>query len=160
MAGRWSRTAAYGLLAAVALGAVSGCSEDGPGSTLASQAASVAASAAADLSRAAQDAADKARQQLAAVKDGIDAKDEVTLGTPSMDGAGRTTVAVTARNTAGSSSSFAVQVDFKDADGKLVDTVVVTIADVPAGQSKEGTARSSHELPGTVTASVPTALRY
>ena len=46
------------------------------------------------------------------------------------------------------------------ARGALVDTVVLTISDVAAGQSKAGTARSTHKLSGAVTPSVAAALRH
>ncbi|MFH8608694.1 FxLYD domain-containing protein [Streptomyces sp. NPDC018029] len=68
---------------------------------------------------------------------------------------------VTAENRADSSKSFAVQVTFKDADGKLLDTVVTKVSGVPAGTSKDATARSTHKLDGDdVKADVTTALRY
>ncbi|WP_406858854.1 hypothetical protein ABZO31_00850 [Streptomyces sp. HUAS MG47] len=159
MTGRRPRVAAAGALAAVVLTGLTGCSDDGgnPVSDVVSQAASVASSAVTD---AASKAAERAKQQLAEVKDGVDAKDEVTLGSAATDSDGRTTVPVTARNTADSAKSFTVQVVFKDSGGALVDTVVLTISDVAAGQSKAGTARSTHKLSGTVTPSVAAALRH
>ncbi|GHA90253.1 hypothetical protein ACIQRS_13100 [Streptomyces termitum] len=162
MTGSWARTAAGGLLAGAVLMGTAGCSDDGdnPVSGAASEAASAAASAAQGVSDAASEAADKAEKQLSEIKDGVDARDEVKLGDAATDADGRTTVPLTVRNTDGSTRSFAVQVEFKDGDGKLLDTVVVTVSDVPGGQSKDGTARSTHKLSGTVTPSVGTALRY
>ncbi|MFJ5710678.1 MULTISPECIES: hypothetical protein [unclassified Streptomyces] len=162
MTGRWVRGAAGGLLAGAVLMGTAACSDevDNPVSGAVSEAASAVESAAEGLSDAARKAADQAKQQLSEVKDGVDAKDAVTLGDPGTDADGRTTVPVTVNNTDDKTRSFAVQVEFKDGDGKLVDTVVVTISDVPAGKPGDGTARSTHKLSGTVTASVPTALRY
>ncbi|MFI8369827.1 hypothetical protein [Streptomyces sp. NPDC085466] len=161
MTGRRVRGAAAGLLAGAVLLGTAACSDDGnPVSGAVSEAASAVASAAEGVTDAASEAAAKAEQQLSEVKDGVDARDEVRLGDPATDADGRTTVPVTVDNTDDQARSFAVQVTFKDGDGKLVDTVVVTISDVPAGKPGEGTARSTHKLSGSVTASVTTALRY
>ncbi|MFE9044874.1 hypothetical protein ACFY9F_21270 [Streptomyces sp. NPDC012421] len=161
MTGRRVRGAAAGLLAGAVLLGTAACSDDGnPVSGAVSEAASAVASAAEGVTDAASEAAAKAEQQLSEVKDGVDARDEVRLGDPATDADGRTTVPVTVDNTDDQARSFAVQVTFKDGDGKLVDTVVVTISDVPAGKPGEGTARSTHKLSGSVTPSVTTALRY
>lgn len=156
-------------LALVAAGAaLNGCSDDGNASSKASAAASAAvskaASAASSLATKGADAlasaSAEARRRLDGVKDGVQAKDEVRLGTPATDTDGRTTVEVTADNKADAAKSFAVQVTFKDQDGKLLDTVVVTLNDVPAGKSGTATARSTHNLSGQVLADVTRALRY
>ncbi|MEU2658532.1 hypothetical protein ABZ615_24865 [Streptomyces sp. NPDC007325] len=161
MTGRRVRGAAAGLLAGAVLLGTAACSDDGnPVSGAVSEAASAVASAAEGVTDAASEAASKAEQQLSEIKDGVDARDEVRLGDPATDADGRTTVPVTVDNTDDQARSFAVQVTFKDGDGKLVDTVVVTISDVPAGKPGEGTARSTHKLSGSVTPSVTTALRY
>ncbi|GGR57626.1 hypothetical protein [Streptomyces roseolus] len=162
MTARWVRGAAGGLLAGAVLMGTAGCSDDGdnPVSGAVSEAASAVASAAEGLSEAASQAVKKAEEQMAEVKDGVDAKDEVTLGDPATDADGRTTVPLTVKNTDGATRSFAVQVQFKDGDGKLLDAVVVTVSDVPAGKPGEGTARSTHKLSGTVTPTVASALRY
>ncbi|MEU9304615.1 hypothetical protein [Streptomyces sp. NPDC048269] len=134
---------------------------------MASKAASAVESAGAVVSSAASEASDTvesaaavAKDKLSGVKNGIDAKDDVRLGEPTTDSEGRTTVSVSARNSDGSKKSFAVQVNFKDEGGKLLDTVVVTIPDVAAQATGEGTARSTHTLSGTVKAETGTALRY
>ncbi|NML51981.1 hypothetical protein HHL19_23840 [Streptomyces sp. R302] len=162
MTARWVRGAAGGLLAGAVLMGTAGCSDDGDNavSGAVSEAASAVASAAEGLSEAASQAVKKAEEQMAEIKDGVDAKDEVTLGDPATDADGRTTVPLTVRNTGDATRSFAVQVQFKDGDGKLLDAVVVTISDVPAGKPGDGTARSTHRLSGTVTPSVASALRY
>ncbi|MDI3419153.1 FxLYD domain-containing protein [Streptomyces luteolus] len=155
------------LTALVAAGAV-GCTDDGSGpSDAASKAASAAESAAGRVTDAASRAADAlasasaaADRKMKEIKGGVDAKDEVELGAADTDGQGRSTVDVTAENTADSAKSFAVKVDFKDKDGKLVDTVVVTVKDVAAGAEGKGTARSTHKLSGEVRTEVGQALRY
>ncbi|WKD37670.1 hypothetical protein KO717_36415 [Streptomyces xanthophaeus] len=155
------------VLSVVALGAT-GCSDgDGTPSGAVSSAASAVKSAgeavqsaAAEASKAAESAAAVAKGKLADVKDGVDAKDEVTLGSVTTDGDGYTTVPVTARNTDDATKSFAVQVEFKDESGNLIDTVVVTITNVAGKGTGQGTARSTHKLSGTVSAQAGTALRY
>ncbi|MFD4370455.1 hypothetical protein [Streptomyces sp. NPDC058486] len=162
MTGRWVRGAAGGLLAGAVLMGTAGCSDDGdnPVSGAVSEAASAVASAAEGVSEAASQAAEKAQRQMAEIKDGVDAEDEVELGDPATDADGRTTVPVTVENTDDKAKSFAVQVRFEDDEDKLLDAVVVTISDVPAGKSGDGTARSTHKLSGSVTPEVESALRY
>ncbi|MFE0580022.1 hypothetical protein [Streptomyces sp. PCS3-D2] len=163
----WARGAAGMVLAAAVLGAA-GCSGgDGSPSGAVSSAASAVrsageavSSAASEAAKAAESAAAVAKDKLAEVKNGADAKDQVSLGTVSTDADGYTTVPVTVRNTDDGAKSFAVQVEFKDASGNLVDTVVVTVSDVAGKDTGEGTARSTHKLSGTVTAQTGAALRY
>ncbi|MGW1770208.1 FxLYD domain-containing protein [Streptomyces sp. NPDC002104] len=155
------RGACVALLAAAVLATTAGCSDsDGDVSAGVSKAASAAASAQSQAADAVDSATAAAKKKLAEVKDGVDAQDAVTLGAVTADGDGRSAVTVTARNTDGSTKSFAVQVDYKDASGNALDTVVVTVSDVPAGQSKDATARSTRKLSGEVRATVGTALRY
>jgi len=148
--------AAAVTLALTGLAGLTGCSDDSSPSSVASKAASAVASIGAQATGAIASATAEAGRKLDDVKNGVDAKDAVRLGTPATDSAGRSTVEVTADNTAGSAKSFAVQVEFKDEGGNLLDTVVVTVSDVPAHKS----ARSNRELSGGVKATVGTALRY
>ncbi|MEV6733241.1 MULTISPECIES: hypothetical protein [unclassified Streptomyces] len=143
------------VIAALALGATA-CSGDTTPSDVASKAASAVASVGADLNAAAAEA----KKKLDSVKDGVDAKSDVRLGTPSKDADGHASVRVTVSNTVTSKKSFAVQVDFRDTGGNLLDTLVVTISDVAAGAAGEGTARSNRGLSGEVEAGTGTALRY
>ncbi|WP_412074930.1 hypothetical protein ACLF6K_02135 [Streptomyces xanthophaeus] len=164
----WMRGVAGAVaLSAVALGAV-GCSNGAgdPSGAVSSAAAAVesageaVSSAAAEAKKAAESAAAVAKDRLAEIKDGVDARDQVSLGTPTTDADGYTTVPVTVRNTGDAAKSFAVQVEFKDEGGKLLDTVVVTVSDVAGKGTGQGTARSTHKLSGTVSAETGTALRY
>ncbi|GAA3207119.1 FxLYD domain-containing protein [Streptomyces sp. XM83C] len=164
MGGRMSRATAAVVLAVAA--GVSGCS-DGDVSDVASRAASVGAEATAAASSLASQGAEalasataEVRRELDSVKGGVDAESDVTLGDPETDGDGRTTVEVTARNTTDEQRSFAVQVDFRDSGGNLLDVVLVTVPDVAANASGKATARSTHRLSGTVRARVANALRY
>ncbi|MEU6314347.1 hypothetical protein [Streptomyces sp. NPDC047014] len=163
----WKRGAA-GAVLAVAVLAAAGCSGgDGSPSGAVSSAASAVksageavSSAASEAAKSAESAAAVAKDKLAEVKNGVDAKDQVTLGPVATDGDGFSTVPVTVRNTDEAAKSFAVQVEFKDESGTLMDTVVVTVKDVAGKGTGQGTARSTHKLSGTVTASTGTALRY
>ncbi|MFJ6937932.1 hypothetical protein [Streptomyces sp. NPDC101132] len=162
---RWKRAVAGAGVAGVLLGGVAGCSDDSGGpSDAASKAASALSSVGSSLASEAGDvlasATAEAGKKLEEIKDGVDAKGDVTLGSAATDPDGRTTVKVTVRNTADSAKSFGVQVVFKDGSGKLLDTVVVTVDDVAAGKTGEGTAQSHRKLDGQVTAEVENALRY
>ncbi|MGH1555736.1 hypothetical protein ACRAWF_39590 [Streptomyces sp. L7] len=121
-----------------ALTGLTGCSDDSSPSSVASKAASAVASIGSQATAAIASATAEVGRRLDEVKNGVDAKDAVKLGTPTTDSAGRSTVEVTADNEAGSAKSFAVQVEFKDTGGNLLDTVVVTVSDVPAGKSGTG----------------------
>ena len=161
----WNRRGAVRAAAAVTLGltglaGLTGCSDDSGPSSVASKAASAVASIGAQATGAIASATAEAGRRLDDVKNGVDAKDAVQLGTPATDSAGRSTVEVTADNTDGSAKSFAVQVEFKDEGGNLLDTVVVTVSDVPSHKSATATARSNRRLSGGVKATVGTALRY
>ena len=89
----------------------------------------------------------------------MNAKDDVKVGDVSTDSDGRSTAKVTVTNSASSSKSYAVQIDFRDQSGNLLDTAVVTVDDVAAGAAKDATARSNRTLSGEVTAAVARAVR-
>ncbi len=155
---------------ALALSCLTGCSGDDSPSGAASKAESAARSAGAEVTGAASSLASRGSGALASataevgrklddIKGGVDVKDAVRLGKPAADG-DRTTVQVTADNSAGSTKTFAVQVDFTDQDGSLRDMVLVTVSDVAAGASGKATARSNRELSGEVRAKVGRAVRY
>lgn len=166
-----ARGAAAVLMTAVVATVAVGCSDSSGSSSSASNAASAAASVASQASSAAASLASQAGEALSSataeakrrldeVRNGVDVKNDVKLGTVATDSGGHATVPVTAHNTAGSTKSFAVQVTFKDKDGNLLDTVVVTVADVAAGQSGQANANSHRTLSGDVRAEVAAALRY
>jgi hypothetical protein len=156
---RWTTAALLTTLALTGLTGLTACSDDDSPSSVASKVAS-AASRAGDVVASATAEAGK---RFDGIKNGVDAKDDVRLGSPAAASDGRTTVGVTAANSADSAKSFVVQVDFTDGTGKLLDAVVVTVPDVPAGGSGKATARSTHDLPGNVgdaRAKVSRAVRY
>jgi hypothetical protein len=148
---RWGVSSA--LTVVLAAGLATGCSDNGTASSAASKVASAARSAASEATAA-------AGRRLDEIKGGIDAKDAVHLGTPSIGSDKRAAVEVTVDNTAGSTKSFAVQIDFTDRSGNTLDAVVMTVSDVAAGKSGTGTARSNRDLSGEVKARVARAVRY
>lgn len=158
---RWTACA---LLAVVVGAGLTGCSDDGNGNggnptSAASKAASAASSLASRGADALASATASAGKKLDEVKGGLDAKDAVRLGRPTTAD-GHASVQVTADNSASSTKSFGVQVNFTDSGGNLLDTVLVTLSDVPAGKSGDATARSNRSLSGQVKAEVARAVRY
>ncbi|MEU9166777.1 hypothetical protein AB0D34_03050 [Streptomyces sp. NPDC048420] len=156
---RWTTATLLTALTLTGLTGLTACSDDDTPSSVASVASEVA-SAASRAGDAVASATAEAGRRFDDIKNGVDAEDDVRLGTPATASDGRTTVGVTAANSADSAKSYAVQVDFTDGSGKLLDAVVVTVRDVPAGGSGKGTARSTHALSGDVRAKVARAVRY
>ncbi|MFZ3594188.1 hypothetical protein [Streptomyces sp. BH104] len=157
---RGARAVGAALCVAALTVAAAGCSDDGDTpSSAASKAASAASSAASRASDVVASATAEAQKKFDDFKDGVDAKGDVKLGDVKTEG-NRTTVPVTVDNSTSDTKSYAVQVSFKNGDGKLVDTVVLNVKDVPGGDSKDATARSTHSLDGDITAGVSRALRH
>ncbi|GAA2764249.1 hypothetical protein GCM10010103_32900 [Streptomyces paradoxus] len=155
------RWATSGAATALALSAVlAGCSGDDTPADAASKAESAVGSIASEAGEAVESASAEAQQRLDDIQDGVDVKGDVTTGAPVTGSDGRVRTDVTARNTDDSARSFAVQVDFRNADGRLVDTIIVTVDHVQAGSSATATARSTHDLSGEVRTEVARAVRY
>ena len=163
MAGLGVRGAVGAALALVMVSAA-GCGNGSRHSPTPAEQAASAASAAASLAARGGDAlasaSAEAGRRLDEAKGGLNAKDQVSLGAVTLAGDGRATTTVTARNPASAAQSFAVQVNFTDGGGNLLDVVVLMVKDVAAHGSGHGTARSNRRLHGEVRASVGTALRY
>ncbi|MFJ7491576.1 hypothetical protein ACIQZB_10010 [Streptomyces sp. NPDC097727] len=159
-----TRKAARGLwavlLTTVVLSTATACSGGGKASGTASKAASAAASVASRGSDVVASATAAAGEKLKGFKSGVNAKGDVRLGTPSTGHDGRATAKVTVTNSADSAKSYAVQINFRDPSGNLLDTVVVTVDDVGPKASKDATARSNRKLSGDVKVDVGTALRH
>ncbi|MFJ7292721.1 hypothetical protein [Streptomyces collinus] len=156
-----TRWATGGAATALALSAaLTGCSGDDSPSDAASKAESAVGSIASGASEAVDSATAEAGRRLDDIQDGIDVKGDAEIGKPVTGSDGRVRAEVTVRNTDDSARSFAVQVNFKDSGGGLVDTVIVTIDHVQAGQSATATARSTHDLSGEVRTEVARAVRY
>ncbi|MHB9754140.1 hypothetical protein ACYBSK_07180 [Streptomyces sp. BYX5S] len=153
------RATAAALCVAALAATATACSDDDTPSSAASKAASAASSAASRASDVVASATAEAQRKFDDFKDGVDAKSDVELGDVDSDG-NRATVPVTVDNGTSGTKSYVVQIGFKNGDGKLVDTVVLNVNDVPGGDSKDATARSTHSLDGDVTAEVSRALRH
>ncbi|WP_037675062.1 hypothetical protein [Streptomyces griseus] len=158
---RRARGTALAAVTALALAAgLTGCSDDSSPESVVSDAASAASSLASKAGDVLASATAEAGKKLDQVDNGVDVKGDVRLGKPATDSQGRTTVEVTASNTDSEKRSFAVEVDFEQSGGGLLDVVVVTVPDVAAGKTGTATARSTHKLSGDVKAYVGRALRY
>ena len=156
------RAAVLTATCAAALGGltvVTGCSDEDSTSGVASRAESAASSLASRATEGFASATAEAGRRLDEIQGGVEAEDDVKAGVPETDG-DRSTVEITATNTDDTTRSFTVQVDFTDGGGKWLDTVLVTVSDVPAGKTGTATARSTHQLSGEVKAEVPRAVRY
>lgn len=154
-----TRWATGGAALSLALAAVlTGCGGDNPADT-AREAESAVGSIASQASEAVESATAEAGRRLDAIR-GIDVKGDVKVGRPTVGADGRARAEVTVDNTDDTARSFAVQVDFEDAEGRLTDTVIVTVEHVQAGDSATATARSTHDLSGEVRAEVARAVRY
>lgn len=165
-----TRLALVAVTGLTCLTCLTGCSGDDNASSTVSKAASAARSAGEEATAAASSLASQASSALASataeagrrlddIEGGVAAKGSVELGKPAAAG-DRTKVEVTAENSTDSTKSFAVQVDFTDQAGNLLDTVVLTVPDVPAGDSGKATARSNRQLTGEARAKVARAVRY
>jgi hypothetical protein len=151
--------AATALTTALAV-SLTGCSDNGSPADTASKAASAAASLASQAGDALASATAEAGRKLDEFKNGVNAKGDVKVGGVTPGSEGRSTAKVTVTNSASSTKTYAVQVDFRDPGGNLLDTVVVTVGDVAAGASKDATARSTRTLSGDVRADVARAVRH
>ncbi|WP_167409702.1 hypothetical protein [Streptomyces africanus] len=154
---RWATGAAVLPLALAAV--LTGCGGDSP-EDAARKAESAVGSYASRASEAVESATAEAGRRLDDIRGGIDVKGDVKAGRPTVGSDGRARAEVTVTNTDDSERSFAVQVDFTDAGGRLTDTVIVTVDHVQAGDTATATARSTHDLSGQVRAEVPRAVRY
>lgn len=161
---RVRRVVAAGGTASVLAAALAGCGSSGVASSAASSLQSAASGAASQLESKAKDAlasaSAAASSQLAKVKDGVNAKDAVTLGSTTVDSAGNAKVEVTAKNSDSGSHDFTVNVNFLDSGGKVLDAVVLNIDGVEAGKSRTGTATSNIKAAGATSAEVGAALRH
>ncbi|MEU9228547.1 hypothetical protein AB0D40_29765 [Streptomyces massasporeus] len=156
-----TRWATGGAALALALSTVlTGCGGDDTPADTVSKAESAVGSIASGASEAIESATAEAGRRLDDIQDGVDVKGDVRVGTPVAGSDGRVRAEVTVRNSDDSTRSFAVQVDFKSSGGDLVDTVIVTVDHVQAGESATATARSTHDLSGDVRTDVARAVRY
>ncbi|MFE5510373.1 hypothetical protein ACFQ9J_07105 [Streptomyces sp. NPDC056529] len=142
--GRTAAGAAAVLAAALALTTGCDAAKDAAGGAVSSATAAVASAA---------------ERKMNEVRDGVDAKGDVKAGEPRADG-DRTVTEVTATNPEDANADYTVMVNFRDGEGKLLDSVVLNIDAVAPGKSKSGTARSNRQLSGATRAEIGRALRH
>ncbi|MFF5283400.1 hypothetical protein [Streptomyces sp. 62] len=140
------RTKTVVALAATVLLALTGCD------TAKNKAGEIVSSATAAVASAAQ-------EKMNEVKDGVNATGDVRAGATSTDG-DRTVAEITATNPKDKTADYTIMVTFRDADGNLLDAVVLNIDGVEPGKSKTGTARSNRTLSGATKAEITQALRH
>ncbi|MFJ9037263.1 hypothetical protein ACIRF8_11825 [Streptomyces sp. NPDC102406] len=150
-----------------------------PPSSMASGAASKKAEARKSASAAAESASERAhdfeasvaadverdRQEFTKQLDGVDGRgnavDDVSLtGKPLAETDNVRVLVVHITNKTDKTASFAVQVDFSDADGKVVETKVVGAKDLKAGERAQPLAVSSKPPQPHLTAKIAKAQRY
>ncbi|MFB6819107.1 hypothetical protein ACFCV8_31690 [Streptomyces sp. NPDC056347] len=161
MTAKATRGLCAALLTTTVIATAAACSDGGTGaSDTASRAASAAASAASRGADVVASATAAAGEKLKNFKNGVDATSDVELSSPDVAADGRTTTEVTVDNSTDATKSYAIQVNFRDPKGKLLDVVVVTVDDVASHTSKKATARSNRKLSGEVKAETGAALRH
>ncbi|MFD8281016.1 hypothetical protein ACFV47_17725 [Streptomyces solisilvae] len=150
MSGRRTRTICAVSLMAVLAPAAAGCSDDGgtPSSEVSRASAAIASARA------------SAQAQLDKIKGGSQARREVKAGRVTHDSAGRALAPLTVTNGGRHTAGYAVEVNFRNASGDLVDAVLLRLTKVPPNKPTRPTARSHRRLTGRITAQVGTAVRY
>jgi hypothetical protein len=112
-----------------------------------------------DAKDAFESASASATAKLGEIRDGLDAKSDASIGRTETDG-DRTKAEITIDNKTDKTADYTLSVDFRGADGKLVDVAVLNVDNVGAGQQAKATARSHRKLTGTVTAEIGRVLRH
>ncbi|MES4903935.1 MULTISPECIES: hypothetical protein [unclassified Streptomyces] len=135
------------LVAATALVAV-GCSGGG------------SSSPASKVSKAIVSATASAKAELDKIKNGVKAKGDVKAGAVSIAQDGHAVAPITVTNKKDNAAKYAVEVNFRDAKGSLLDVTVLTVSSVQPRSSKKATARSHRKLSGHLTAQIGAAVRY
>ncbi|MEV7074173.1 FxLYD domain-containing protein [Streptomyces sp. NPDC093990] len=102
-----------------------------------------------------------ARTELAKVDGPGNAMSEVTMtGKPRSETGGLLAVVVTITNKSGATASYAVQVDFLDSDGKVVETRYVGAEDLKAGERAQPLVVSRKPSEPVLTPKLAKAQRY
>ncbi|MBL1096727.1 hypothetical protein [Streptomyces coffeae] len=150
MSGRPTRTICAVSLMAVLAPAAVGCSDEGgtPSSAVSRASAAVASATA------------SAKAELDKIKGGHEATRDVRAGPVSFNGQGRAMTRLTVTNSGKQTASYAILVNFRNADKDLVDAVVVTVPSAAPRTPVKAAARSHRKLSGKITAQVGTAVRY
>ncbi|MEU8523519.1 FxLYD domain-containing protein [Streptomyces sp. NBC_01216] len=147
--------------------ALASAAESAEAAARASASAAAASASALEASRQASIGAEAERSRQAAqdalkdVQGRGNALDEVAMtGKPRSDTDGRLAVVVSVRNTTDATASYAVQVDFLDASGKVVETRYVGVEDLPPGERKQPLVISRNPPEPVLTPRLAKAQRY
>ncbi|WP_327070452.1 FxLYD domain-containing protein [Kitasatospora sp. NBC_01302] len=126
-----------------------------------SSVSAAAASFEASVSAAGAKAQASASAALADVTGTGNAVGDVTLtGVPKATSGGLNAVVVTITNSTSSAANYAVRIDFLDASGAKVDSTVVGVQHLAAGQKAQPVAFSTKDTDVALSAKVTTAQRY
>ncbi|MFI6983139.1 hypothetical protein ACIBSV_31645 [Embleya sp. NPDC050154] len=164
MASKYVRTVgALSIAAALALTSAA-CSDDndgnGDGKSVPTAAISSALNSAGSEARdALSSASAAAASKLKEIKGGLDATADASVGSIRADG-DRTVAEVTVVNNTSKTVDYTLSVEFRDAGGKLLDTIVMNIDDVEAGTQAKGTAKSNRKLTDPNKAEIGHAVRH
>lgn len=151
-------TASFSGTAASALASVE-ASARARASAAASSASAAASSFEASVSAEVARANAEAAEQLEKVQGGGNARSDVSLtGKPTASTQGVQAVVVTITNSTGQTASYAVQVDFTDSSGKVVESRIVGAQDLAPGEREQALAIS--RKPAGLTPTVAKAQRY
>ncbi|MDH6546867.1 hypothetical protein M2161_008216 [Streptomyces sp. SAI-133] len=124
-------------------------------------ASAAASSFEASVSAETERAGKAARAELAKVDGQGNAMSEVTMsGKPRSETGGLLAVVVTITNKSGGTASYAVQVDFLDSSGKVVETRYVGAEDLKAGEKAQPVAVSRKPAEPVLTPKLAKAQRY
>jgi hypothetical protein len=127
----------------------------------AASASAAASSFEASVSAETERAGKAARAELAKVDGQGNAMSEVTMsGKPRSETGGLLAVVVTITNKSGGTASYAVQVDFLDSSGKVVETRYVGAEDLKAGEKAQPVAVSRKPAEPVLTPKLAKAQRY
>ncbi|MFE3031856.1 FxLYD domain-containing protein [Streptomyces canus] len=130
-------------------------------SELAASASAAASSFEAHVSAETARAAKAARTELAKVDGPGNARSEVTMtGKPRSETGGLLAVVVTITNKTQATASYAVQVDFLDSSGKVVETRYVGAEDLKPGEKAQPVAFSHKPADPVLTPRLTKAQRY
>ncbi|MCX4749382.1 hypothetical protein OG455_28390 [Kitasatospora sp. NBC_01287] len=153
--------AAQSVASQAASAAQSGVSQAASAASSAiSQAASAANSVSSAGSSALASAQSAASSAVAGATGGLDATGDVTLGQVSTNSSDRAEVVVTVNNHGSQAQRYTIEVGFKNSEGNLLDTTLVTLGNVQPGATVTATATSGETLSGPVMASVVSAQRF
>ena len=134
---------------------------EGSASAAASSALAAASSFEASVEAGASSAAASFKSELDAVTGKGNAVSDVHLtGIPKAQTGGLTAVVVNITNSSGKQASYAVQVEFADSSGKVVDTTIVGAKDVGAGKKAQPVAFTTKGTDTTLFPRVARAVRY